>query len=127
MIKEFFEKLRLVLQPIEIDMKVEDFIGHCSSDGAYAPFVFSFRSPDDSEGIIFKKTDRICLPEERTTHDLGRWSTASGKFHPERDPWRLNIYFFSRSFSFSSALDLSPSKNAFSAFLSLGIVSKTFL
>jgi hypothetical protein len=47
--------------------------------------------PDDSEGIIFKKTGRICLPEERTTHDLGRRLTASGTFHPERDPWRLKI------------------------------------
>jgi hypothetical protein len=90
-LKEFFEKLRLVLQPIEIDMKVEDFFGHRSSDRAYAPFVFSFRSPDDSEGIIFKKTDRICLPEERTAHDLGRCSTASGKFHLERDSWTLKI------------------------------------
>jgi hypothetical protein len=90
-LKEFFEKLRLVLQPIEIDMEVENFIGHRSGDGAHAPFIFSFRSPDDSEGIIFKKTGRICLPEERTTRDLGRRLTASEKFHPERDPWRLNI------------------------------------
>jgi hypothetical protein len=47
--------------------------------------------PDDPEGIIFKKTGRICLPKERTTHDLGRRLTASGKYHPERDPWTLKI------------------------------------
>ena len=116
MIKELFEKLRLVLQPIEIDMEVEDFIGHRSSDRAYAPFIFSFRSPDDSGGIIFKRRAEYVFPkrEQRTT-----WVGGNRV-------WKIS-YFFSSSFSFSSALDLSPSKNARSAFLSLGIVSKTFL
>jgi len=68
-LKEFFEKLRLVLQPIEIDMEVEDLIGHRSSDRAYAPFVFSFRSPYGSEGIIFKRPTEFVFPRrgQRTT------------------------------------------------------------
>jgi len=43
-LKEFFEKLRPILQPIEIDMEVEDFFGHRSGDGAHAPFILSLGS-----------------------------------------------------------------------------------